>query len=96
MPYYISQQPLNPVARVFAALFAVLALAGAFFFGLILLAVLVGVALVFWVGLRIRMWWLMRRMPASEIPAQSQDSGPSPERDAIDAEYTVVSKNQDP
>lgn len=91
MPYYISQQPLNPIARVFAALFAVLAFVGAFFFGLIILAVLVGLGLLFWIGLRIRLWWLKRQMPESE----PTPSGPAPQSQVIDAEYTVVSKNQD-
>ena len=68
MPYYISQQPMNPITRIFAAILTVLALVGAFFFGLIILAVVAGLGLLLWIGIRIRVWWLMRHMP----PAQEQ------------------------
>ena len=91
MPYYISQQPVNPVMRVFAALFAVLAFAGAFFFGLIILAVVVGIGLLLWLGIRLRMWWIMRHMP----PAEVSSAAPSAQSEVIDAEYTVVSREQD-
>ena len=91
MVYYISQQPLNPVMRVFAALFAVLAFIGAFFFGLIILAVVVRVGLLFWLGIRLRMWWIMRHMP----PPEDSSSVPPVQSEVIDAEYTVVSKEQD-
>jgi len=91
MVYYISQQPLNPVARVLAALLAVLAFAGAFFFGLIILAVVVGLGLLLWLGIRLRMWWIMRHAPRSETASSSPPSS----NEVIDAEYTVVSKEQD-
>ena len=92
MPYYISQQPTNPVMRVLAALFAVIAFVGAFFFGLIIVAVVAGLGLLFFLGLRLRMWWLMRNRPSGP----SQTTTRSAESQVIDAEYTVVSKRQDP
>ena len=82
---------MNPIARVFAALIAVLALAGAFFFGLIILAVVVGLGLLAWIVIRLRIWWIMRQMPAEEPTAPPSSS----QGEAIDAEYTVVSKKQD-
>ena len=91
MVYYISQQPLNPVARILAALLAVLAFAGAFFFGLIILAVVVGLGLLLWLGIRLRMWWIMRHAPQS----RTSTSVPPSSNEVIDAEYTVVSKEQD-
>lgn len=92
MPVYISQQSTNPFTRVLAALFAVLAFAGAFFFGMIILAVIAGLGLLAWIGLRIRMWWIMRQMPPAEVSPSVQPG----QNEAIDAEYTVVSKQQDP
>jgi O-antigen/teichoic acid export membrane protein len=92
MTFYISQQPLNPVARVLAALLGAFALVGAFFFGLIILAVVVGLALLLWLGFRLRLWWVMRNMPRAES-APPGAAGPD---DVIDAEYTVVSKRQEP
>jgi len=91
MPYYISQTPMNPLSRVLAALVAALVLVGAFFFGLVVLALIVGVGLIFWLGLRLRMWWLRRHLPRNEV---TPDLGPK-EGEVIDAEYTVVSKQRD-
>ena len=82
---------MNPMARVFAALIGVLALAGAFFFGLIILAVVVGLGLLAWFVIRLRIWWIMRQMTAEEPTAPPSSS----QGEAIDAEYTVVSKKQD-
>ena len=91
MPYYISQTPMNPLSRVLAALVAALALLGAFFFGLVVLALFVGVGLVFWLGLRLRIWWFRRHLPRNEVtPDHNPEQG-----EVIDAEYTVVSKRRD-
>ncbi len=83
---------MNPITRVLAALLATLAFVGALFFGVIILAVVVGLGLIFWLGLRVRMWWIGRQMPASASP----DSVKPAPGEAIEAEYTVVSKQQDP
>jgi hypothetical protein len=91
MPYYISQTPMNPLSRVLAALVAAVVLVGAFFFGLVVLALIVGVGLIFWLGLRLRIWWLTRHSPRHE---NTPDHVPG-EGDVIDAEYTVVSKQRD-
>jgi len=91
MPYYLSQTPANPVSRLIAALVAVVALVGAFVFGLFVLAVVFGVGLVFWLSIRLRMWWLRRHLPGNE---NGLGSAPG-EGEIIDAEYTVVSKRRD-
>jgi len=83
---------MNPVVRVLAALFAVFAFVGAFFFGLIILAVVVGLGLLFWLGIRLRLWWIRRHAPQSKV----SESVPPSEGEVIDAEYTVVSKERDP
>lgn len=82
---------MNPVSRVIAALVAVLALAGAFFFGLIVLILVFGLGFLFWLGIRLRMWWIMRRMPGADaVPDQPAGQG-----EVIDAEYTVISRRRD-
>ncbi len=82
---------MNPVSRVIAALVAVLALAGAFFFGLVVLILVFGLGFLFWLGIRLRMWWIMRRMPAADaVPDQPDGQG-----EVIDAEYTVISRRRD-
>ena len=89
MQYYIAPPPMNPLARLLAGILAVLALVGAFFFGLFVLLFAVGLGLVAWLFLWIRMWWLRRNLPA-EPPRSDDHSG-----DVIDAEYTVVSRRDE-
>ena len=91
MPYYISQASMNPISRVFAALVAALALVGAFFFGLVILALFVGLGLLLGLGFWLRMWWVRRHLPREETKA---DTG-SVQGEIIDAEYTVVSRRRD-
>ena len=91
MPYYISQTPMNPVSRVLATLVAGLALVGAFFFGLVVLVLFVGVGLLLWLGFRLRMWWIRRQLRGDEA-ATGHSSG---QGETIDAEYTVVSRRRD-
>jgi hypothetical protein len=74
-----------------AALVAVLALVGAFFFGLFVLALVFGLGLIFWLGIRLRMWWIRHQMPETGI---GMNNAPG-EGEVIDAEYTVVSKRRD-
>ena len=91
MPYYISQVPTNPLARVFAVVLGVLAIAGALFFGLIVLTVVFAVGLFFWLGLRLRMWWLQRHLQGVEVTPVP----PAGKSDPIEAEYTVISRQSD-
>ncbi len=87
MPY----DPMNPLSRVLATVMAVLALAAAFFFGLIVLALALGIGLLFWLGVRLRLWWMRRHTsPNDTVPAGTQQKGA-----VIDAEYTVVSRHTD-
>jgi hypothetical protein len=97
--YYLSPPPLNPVARILAGLLAVAALVGAFFFGLIILAAAVGLGVVAWLVLTVRMWWLRRRLDAGRgdggRPAGPATPGGGRKPDVIDAEYEVISRRED-
>ena len=102
MRYYLSPPPMNPVARLVAALLAVAALVGAFFFGLFIVVAAVGLGIVGWLYLTLRLWWLRRQHGAraghrSGHGFEADQSHPSGgrETDAIDAEYKVVSRRQD-
>ena len=91
MPYYISPPPQNPLARIFTAIIAVLALVGSLMLGMVALLVVVGVGLIAALALWLRVAWIKRRLQKNGVdfgkPTQSQpQSG-----DVIDAEYTVVS-----
>jgi len=91
MPYYISQTPMNPVSRVLATLVAALTLVGAFFFGLVVLVLFVGIGLLLWLGFWLRMWWIRRQLPREEAAAEPKPG----QGEIIDAEYTVVSRRRD-
>jgi hypothetical protein len=91
MPIYISQTTSNPLSRVFGVILALLTMVGAFFFGLVILVVVSGLGLLLYLGMRVRMWWVMKnRPPAESTTARTPDQG-----EVIDAEYTVISKEKD-
>jgi len=92
MPFLLEPPPMNPLVRLLAGVLAVLALVGAFFFGLFVLAVLVGVGIIAWLGLWLRMAWLRRKMRRGGGAA---GSGRQDGDDVIDAEYTVVSRREE-
>jgi len=103
MQYYISPPPMNPLSRLLAGVLAVLALAGAFFFGVFVLVIAIGLGLIGWLVLWLRMWWMKQKLARG---AERTDSGAAPGRqpgtgqgdrkgEIIDAEYTVVSKRED-
>lgn len=99
MKYYISQAPANPVTRIIAALVASVCLLGAFFFGLVILAVVAVLIAVFGLVFWVRTWWYQRRAPAGRV---HREPGPAPgsasrsrQQDFIEAEYTVVSERRD-
>ena len=82
---------MNPLSRALANVGAVLALAAALFFGLIVLALAVGIGLLFWLSIRLRLWWMRRHISPLDIaPASKRQKG-----EVIDAEYTVVSRRKD-
>ena len=101
MQYRIGPPPLNPVTRLLAGIAAAIALVGAFFFGFIILAVAVVAGLVLWLFIRVRLWWFRRKLAAQADSGHGETVGKpfasEQERgDAIDAEYEVISREQDP
>ncbi len=91
MKYYISPPPMNPISRLLASLVAALSLLGFFFFGLIVVGILLAALLVFGLVFWVRAWWLGRNPVANMVPpgpAQSQGQ-------VIEAEYTVVNQRRE-
>ena len=82
---------MNTVSRALAGALAVLALVAAFFFGLIVLALAVGIGLLFWLSIRLRLWWIRRHLP----PIDADPAGTQRKGEVIEAEYTVVSRRKD-
>ena len=73
---------VNPVGRILFGLLGVAALVGAFFFGLVILVVAVGLGALAWLTLSLRLWWFRRR--AGRAGGET-----------IEAEYRVVSSERD-
>lgn len=71
---------MSPLSRLLAAILGLLAMVGAFFFGLFILAIALGLGVLAWIGISLRVWWLRRQFP-----------GPDRE-EVIEAEYTVISR----
>lgn len=103
MQYYIAPPPMNPLSRLLAGILAVLALVGALFFGVFILIFAVGLGLVLWLALWIRMLWLRRKLgtPGASDDSVSGDDphmnppGANRRGEVIDAEYTVVSRQDE-
>ena len=91
MPYYISPPPQNPLTRILAGIIAVFALVGSLMLGMVALLVVAGVGLIAGLALWLRVAWIKRRLQKSGMDFSS---GPQTQResgDVIEAEYTVVS-----
>jgi hypothetical protein len=92
---------MNPLSRLLTGLLAVLALVGAFFFGLVVLALALGLGLLAWLALTLRLWWLRRRTSRAEYAASGDPQSTSARDPAggkgqiIDADYEVVARDQD-
>ncbi len=91
---------MNPMTRIVAGLLGLLALVGAFFFGLVVLAVAIGLGVLAWLFLTLRMWWLRRRWQSQVEPGTATGSArPGTvnrgESDVIEADYEVVSRHDD-
>ena len=100
MPVYLSGPAGNPFTRLLAGVVGVLALAGAAFFGLFLFAAVIAVGLVAWAVIGLRLWWLQRRLRSAGARAENRFAEAAEhtgreDRSVIDADYEVVSRDQD-
>jgi hypothetical protein len=98
--YYLASPPLNPVTRILAGLLAVLALVGAFFFGVIVLVLALGLGALAWLVLALRMWWLRRQWQRRGVStgyrqAAAPGGADRQRNDAIDADYEVISPREE-
>ena len=84
---------MNPLSRLLAGILAVIALAGAFFFGIFVLALVAGLGLIAWAVVSLRIWWLRKKFPADEYPREPEPG--TDKGDIIDAEYTVLSRKDE-
>jgi hypothetical protein len=94
---------MNPVSRILAGLLGLLAVVGAFFFGLIVLAFALGLGILAWLLVTLRMWWLRRRWQSEggsvgPAGAARPDRPDRPDRrhdEVIEADYEVISRRED-
>ena len=102
MVHYISGPPMNPLTRLLAAVIGLLALVGAFFFGVFIFVGALVLGVLAWVVIRLRFWWLSRKLgkAGNEPPGGFGGQGPgsaSSENgdDVIEAEYEVISRKEE-
>ncbi len=81
---YKLQFSRNPLVQIAAIVVVVLVTVGAVFLGAIVLSFFVGLAILAWLGLTIRLWWLRRRMRRSDTGRSAQGG------EILEVEYTVV------
>ena len=104
MPYQISPPPQNFLTRIITGIIAVLTLAGAFMIGMVALLVVAGAGLIAGVAIWLRVLWVKRQLkkngvnlgadPFAETNVSRERPAPS-NGQVIEAEYTVVSEQQD-
>ena len=96
MPIYISPPPQNPLVKVITAIVAVIMLVGAFMIGMVALLVVAGLGLIAGIALWIRVAWIKRQLRKSGVDLGESMNSPQAPGHVIEAEYTVISDQQDP
>lgn len=95
MPYYISPPPRSPLTRLVAAVIGVFVLTGAVILGTAALLVIAGLAVIAGLGLWLRVAWIRHQQRRGVVTFKTAAQGRAPTRsagrEAIDAEYTVIS-----
>ncbi|MEE4218369.1 MAG: hypothetical protein V2I48_12220 [Xanthomonadales bacterium] len=94
---------MNPLSRLLAAIVGALLLAGAFFFGFIILLAILAVGLIAGLVIWLRVWWIKRKIASGEGPVPTGFGEPplrgrdpaNTAEDVIDAEYEVVSRTEE-
>ncbi|MGB5291370.1 MAG: hypothetical protein WBN41_07955 [Lysobacterales bacterium] len=95
MPYYISPPPQSPLTRIITAIIAVFVLVGSLMLGMVALLIVAGVGLIAGLVLWLRVAWIKRQIQKSGVNFDTGEKTQRPSGDVIDAEYTVVSVQDD-
>ena len=99
MPSYISPPPRNPLSAIIAGIVGVVMMIGVFMLGFVALIVALGIGMLIWAGIYVRIWWAKRQLARQGIDLSSENPFASHQAsrqdDSLDAEYTVISKKQD-
>ena len=102
MQYQLNPPPMNPLARLLAAIVGGLALVGAFFFGFFILLAALAMGLIAWAAIWLRFWWIRRKLVATgQVPPgfggepNGRPGTSSRSGDVIDGDYEVVSRDED-
>jgi len=101
MRHFLASPTPSPASRILAAVLAALVLVGAFFFGMVVLALVLGLGFLLWLLLTLRVWWLRRQWAAKSPPAPHGGAAAPPggagnnSGDVIEADYEVISRSAD-
>ena len=93
----INPPPQSPLTRVIGGILAVITLIGAFMIGMVALLVVAGVGLFAGIAIWFRVAWIKRQMRKNGFDATSGAAvnKAASNHAVIDAEYTVVSKQEE-
>lgn len=94
MPVYLTPPPGNPLTRALAAVVAALFLVGAFMVGMVAFLAVLGISLVAGLWFWIRNWRILRQAGAGSSAAPG-GAASSRKKDAIDGEFTVISRDEE-
>jgi hypothetical protein len=83
----VETRPGNILFQGLGIVLGLLALMAAVIVGGFLLAALIGVGLIGWLFIYLRIWWLTRKAGKSDGQTVGQPPG---QKDIVDAEYTVI------
>jgi len=95
MPYYINPPPGNPLSRIIAAIIGVFLLVGGFIIGTAALLVIAGLAVLAGLALWLRVAWIKRQLRKGGVDFSGTSQQKVNTGDVIDAEYTVISVQED-
>ena len=95
MPHYLNPPPQNPLTRIIAAIIALIVLVGSFMIGIAALLVVASIGIVLAVVIWFRVAWIKRRLKKAGVQFGTDTKAPDRDGHVIDAEYTVISEEED-
>jgi len=84
---YRTGLPPNPLVRIAFFVVALIMVIGAVFLGAVLLSLIVGIGILAWLVISVRVWWLRRRFRSRRADSNESQSEPG---EIVGVEYTVI------
>lgn len=92
---YTIRPPTNPILQILYFVVGGIVLIGAVIVGAVVLAFVLGFAIVIGLVVYARVWWLSRKLARKGASSGSSPGGGSNRPDVLEVEYTVVSERDE-